>query len=454
MITATVPGSGVDAEAVTDTGSYDADDACRPHIRGAAPRHERRSVSKLRLLVFSPYFPPHVGGLEGYVSDLDDALLSSGEVEEITVFTPRLPPEGAATEVRGPGCSVIRYPAYELIPNFPVPKVWSRELWRCLRAAGPRRHDVFVSHTRFFLSSAFALVCGRAVSRPLLHVEHGSDYVQLSGHAPRTAARLYDMLVGRMLLRHADAVVAISQAAAEFVQRLARREATVVYRGMWIARLEATVADADVLGWAAGRPVVSFVGRLIDGKGVPDLLRAYAEAGTSSSVLCIVGDGPRRVELEALAGELGLEESVRFLGYLTEERAWAVTRASDVVVNPSYTEGLPTSVLEAALLGRAVLATDVGGTPEIVTDGESGLLFKARDLDALRMGLERLLADAELRERMGRAARASASGRFDWSASAARFADIARGVMAIDGSGRVQEAGAREPSSTAANVDS
>ncbi len=411
-------------------------------------------MAKLRLLIFSPYFPPHVGGLEGYVSDLDDVLLSNGEVDGITVFTPRLPPEGAASEDRGGSYSVVRYPAYELIPNFPVPKVWVREFWRCLRAADPKGHDVFVSHTRFFLSSALALVCGRVLSRPLLHVEHGSDYVQLSGRWPRAAARVYDLLIGRLLLRRADGVVAISRAAADFVRRLAGREAAVVYRGMWTARLQATAADADVLAWAAGRPVVSFVGRLIDGKGVPDLLRAFAAADMAPAVMCIVGDGPRKVELEALAEELGLTESVRFLGYLPEERAWAVTRASDIVVNPSYTEGLPTSVLEAALLGRAVLATDVGGTPEIVTDGESGQLFKARDLDALRSGLERLLGDPDLRERMGKAARESASGRFDWNAGAARFAEIARGLAVSHRSRGAHRADAAGASSTSANTDS
>jgi glycosyltransferase involved in cell wall biosynthesis len=386
-------------------------------------------VRNLRLLIFSPYFPPHVGGLEGYVSDLDDVLLSSGEVDAITVFAPRLPPEGAVAEDRGGGYTVVRYPAFELIPNFPVPKLWTRGFWHLLRSIRPSGHDVFVSHTRFFLSSALALVCARAASRPLLHVEHGSDYVQLSGRLTRAAARIYDMLLGRLLLRRADGVVAISHAAAEFVRRLAGREVPVVHRGMWLDRLDAATADEQVLAWAAGRPIAMFVGRLIDGKGVADLLRAFAAVQGVQATLCIVGDGPRRGEWEALAERLGISERVLFLGYLPEEQAWRVIRASDVVVNPSYTEGLPTSVLEAALMGRAVLATDVGGTPEIVTDGQGAWLVKPRDIDGLREGLERLLADRALRDRLGQAARAEAAGRFDWNDSAVRFAEIARSLV-------------------------
>jgi glycosyltransferase involved in cell wall biosynthesis len=386
-------------------------------------------VRNLRLLVFSPYFPPHVGGLEGYVSDLNDVLVASGKVARVTVFAPRLPPVGATLEDRGPGYRIVRYPAFELIPNFPVPKLWRRAFWRALRSTRPSEHDVFVSHTRFFLSSAFALVHARVASRPLLHVEHGSDYVQLSGRAARVAARLYDHVLGRLLLRHADGVVAVSQAAAGFVRDLAGRDAVVIHRGMAVQRMHAAAADRGVLEWARGRELVTFVGRLIDGKGVADLLEAFAATAGERAALCIVGDGPRRSDLEMHAQRLGISERVLFVGYVPEEQAWSIIRASDVVVNPSYTEGLPTSVLEAALLGKAVTATDVGGTREIVTSGRGGLLFAPHDIDALRANLTRLLGDPDLRERLGSTARMEAAGRFDWQSSAERFLDVADGLV-------------------------
>jgi glycosyltransferase involved in cell wall biosynthesis len=411
-------------------------------------------VRDLRLLVFSPYFPPHVGGLEGYVSDLDEVLLRSGGVDRITVFTSRLPIDAAAEEALGDGHVVVRYPAFELIPNFPVPKVWTRGFWRALSRADPAGHDLFVSHTRFFISSLFALGCARLRSRPLLHVEHGSDYVQLTGRFARAAARAYDLLPGRFLLRHADGVVAISHAAADFVRRLAGREVPVVHRGIWTERLDAAAADQGVLERAAGRRVVTFVGRLIDGKGVPDLIDAFAAMQDRQAVLCIVGDGPRRADLEQLVERLGISAKTMFLGYVPEEHAWAVIRASDIVVNPSYTEGLPTSVLEAALMGKAVIATDVGGTPEIVTDGQGGMLIEARDVDALRMGLEQLLADPELRRRLGDAARAQAAGRFDWNVSARRFVDIVAGLTSSEGSVPGQALAAEDASSTSVNTDS
>jgi glycosyltransferase involved in cell wall biosynthesis len=380
----------------------------------------------VRLLVFSPYFPPHVGGLEGYVRDLNDELIHLGLADSITVFTPRLPPEGLALEQRAPGYRVVRHPAFELIPNFPCPSVWRSDFWRASRAAlRPSQHDVVVSHTRFFLSSAGALAYSRSTGLPLIHIEHGSDYVHLGSALHSRAARAYDMTLGRLVLRHARAVVAVSQAAADFVQELAGRKAQVIYRGVDHERYDRVQPSVELAAIAARRPSATFVGRLIDGKGVADLIEAFALPQRPDALLCIVGDGPRRVELEALALRRGLGDRCVFLGYRDEADALALIRASDVIVNPSYTEGLPTSVLEAALLGRAILASDVGGTPEVVRDQESALLVPAGDVNALQRGLSTLLTDSQLRSRLGVEARVDAVRRFDRSVSARRFAELA-----------------------------
>jgi glycosyltransferase involved in cell wall biosynthesis len=383
----------------------------------------------LRILIFSPYLEPHVGGLESFVSELNEELLRDDHLQQITVFTARLPETAPIHEGFGTRYRVVRYPAVEAIPNFPVPKLWRASFWRALRAAAPRGHDVIVCHTRFFVSSALALACARATGLPLIHVEHGSDYVQLSTRRNNAIARTYDLLIGRLVLRRADTVVAISRAAARFVHRLARRDSVVVYRGIGLHRLTSVPPDRRLLAHADGRNVVTYIGRLIDGKGVSDLVQAFAAINSGHSVLCLVGDGPRREDLELLARRLGIAELVLFLGYVNEAEALASIAASDVVVNPSYTEGLPTTVLEAAYLGRAVLATDVGGTSEIVTDGHTGVLVRPRDVDALGRELNRLLGDPALRSRLGSAARVDAQQRFSWEPAARRFVELAQSLI-------------------------
>lgn len=340
------------------------------------------------------------------------------------MIAPRLPRFAASRETLSPRYRVVRFPAAEPTVNFPLPALWRPALWRALREARARDHDLIVSHTRFFPSSLLALVWARITNRPLLHVEHGADYVQLESRVPRLLSRLYDRGPGRLLLRRADAVVAVSSAAAEFVTRLSGRSAVVIYRG-GAANLDAVRPDPELLDRGAGRPAVVFAGRLIDGKGLPDLIDAFA-AVPGEAFMCIVGDGPRRSSLEAQARLLGIADRVWFRGYLPETTTHAVIRAADIVVSPSYTEGLPTVVMEAALLGRSIIATDVGGTGEIVANERSALLCPPRDPGALSTALERLLDDPALRERLGATARAEARERFSWEVSAREFAAVAQ----------------------------
>ncbi len=342
------------------------------------------------------------------------------------MIAPRLPRFGPAAEERAANYRIIRFAAAEPLANFPLPAVWRPAFWRSLRAAQAGDHDLVISHTRFFPSSLLALACARARRRPLLHVEHGADYVQLGSRFGRALARLYDHGPGRLLLRHADEVVAVSAAAAAFVMRLSGRSAVVIYRGA--ASLDSGAADAELLRRADRAPIVLYAGRLIDGKGVRDLIDAFA-AVPGPALLCIVGDGPRRADLVAQADGLGLADRVWFRGYLPESATHAAIRAADIIVSPSYTEGLPTTVMEAALLGRAIVATDVGGTGEIVRDEHSALLYAPRDVVALRDALAQLLADPVRRAQLGERARTEATQRFNWQVSAREFAALAQRVI-------------------------
>jgi colanic acid/amylovoran biosynthesis glycosyltransferase len=375
----------------------------------------------LRALVHAPYYRPHVGGLETYVEELHEALWATGRVEAITVVTPSLPDGAAEREAEPNGTRIARYPAFEAIPNFPVPRFASRGWRRAWREGSEMRPDVVVGHTRFFIAAFAALVHARRLRVPYVHVEHGSDFVQMSRWWAGAAARIYDHSFGRLVLRRADAVIAISAAAADFVERLAGVEATVIHRGLPLARLTAAQPSPEASALAAGRPLIAYVGRLIDGKGVADLVDAVA--ALPNDVLCaIVGDGPCRPDLEARAQPHG--ERFHFTGYLPEDEALAWVRSADVVVNPSYTEGLPTTVLWAAALGRGVVATDVGGTSEVVTDETSGLLVAPRDVEWLRRAPGRLLNDPQLRARLGAAAREDVRSRFEETAGAARWLDV------------------------------
>ncbi len=154
--------------------------------------------------------------------------------------------------------------------------------------------------------------------------------------------------------------------------------------------------------------VLVFAGRLGPQKAVGVLLEALVNA--DGVMLAIAGDGPERGALERHVGELGLDGRVRFLGAVPRETVLRLFRAADASVLPSAWENFPHTVVEALAVGCPVIATAVGGVPEVVRDGENGLLVAPNDAAGLAAAIRRFFADAELRERLRTAAPGSVAG--------------------------------------------
>jgi glycosyltransferase involved in cell wall biosynthesis len=249
-----------------------------------------------------------------------------------------------------------------------------------------------------------------------VHVEHGSSPVQSGGLLVRTVANIVDTVVGKPILRSASEVGAVSQSCADFVKQLSGRQATVLYRGM---ELPAGLIHAPVDGPLTG----CYVGRLLSGKGVADLLDATARLHADGIPLRLrlCGEGADRNALESRTRELGLAEHVDFLGTVDNRTALAEMAKATFFVNPSWSEGLPTTVLEAAAMGCPVIATDVGGTTEIVTDGADGWIVPPRQPQRLAEALFTACNDFDLRASYGEKLRESTLARFSWGNTVAGF---------------------------------
>jgi glycosyltransferase involved in cell wall biosynthesis len=148
-----------------------------------------------------------------------------------------------------------------------------------------------------------------------------------------------------------------------------------------------------------GIPVILSVGRLSREKGHLDLIDALGRLRGRSWRLVLVGEGPERGPIERRCASLGLTDSVIPTGLQRDVRGYYAM--ADVVALPSHSEGSPNVLLEAMAAGRAVVATAVGGVPEIATDGENALLVAAGDHQAMAGAIARLLDEEELRRRLG-----------------------------------------------------
>jgi glycosyltransferase involved in cell wall biosynthesis len=194
--------------------------------------------------------------------------------------------------------------------------------------------------------------------------------------------------VDKRLVRSFDLVIAVSgtiqrQVAAAGVPTDRVR---LLHNGIVLERYRKTGTKgflADAIGRAPAGPVLTCIGRLSREKGHADLIDALATLAKRGQVFTAIlaGDGPEQPRLVERIHAHCLDDSVHLIGYV--DRPERILEESDLAVLPSHTEGLPNAALEAMAMGVPVLATRVGGTPEVITDGETGRLVAARSPSAL-----------------------------------------------------------------------
>jgi glycosyltransferase involved in cell wall biosynthesis len=250
-------------------------------------------------------------------------------------------------------------------------------------------------HTHMLGSALWGGLLARAARRPLVVHEH-----TWSGEQSRMRSVGYR----RWLTPFASRIVCVSELVARSVTADGGRpgQVTVIHNGV---RVESALPREEArreLDLPADAVVVGIVARLRPEKAHEVLIRAVARLGSEEArdvVLCVVGDGERRDELQSLAGDLGIAERVVWAG----ERPDAARLASafDVAVICSWWEGLPLAALEALAGGVPLVATSVGALPELLSD-DAGVLVPPGDERALSAAIGALAADAEARERIGK----------------------------------------------------
>src|SRR5436190_2646336 len=260
-----------------------------------------------------------------------------------------------------------------------------------------------------------AMLAGAAAPPIVVHTFHG--HVLRGYFGPLRSNRF--RLLESFLATRTTALVAVSPEVRDDLVALGiapREKFTVVRLGIELDERVGGHADGGetrrLLGIAPDRFVVGWIGRMTGVKRTDDVLlavRRLRDRGVDA-VLCMVGDGPDRDVVEVRAHQLGIVRDSLFLGY--QEDVARFYAAFDALILPSANEGTPVSAIEALAGGRPVVATDVGGVPDVVRDGVDGFLVEPGDVDAMADRLARLAADADLRRRMGEAGAESVHERY------------------------------------------
>jgi glycosyltransferase involved in cell wall biosynthesis len=236
--------------------------------------------------------------------------------------------------------------------------------------------------------------------------------------------RTYEALQ-RWVLRRVPYVAAVSAGTAGILQALGvERSRILVVENAIRANVNVPPVDLRAeLGLPPGVRTIVSVGRLSPEKGHEVLIRAFSGLDAQTrGYLLLIGDGPEKDRLVELAGALGISSAVRFLGFRSD--VLACLRDSDLLVLPSYTEGLPNAVLEAFIMRIPVVATRVGGTPELVKHNRTGLLTTKGNVDELRDALRYAAGNTATMERMARAARKFVGVWFTFERQRSRWEEI------------------------------
>jgi len=271
-----------------------------------------------------------------------------------------------------------------------------------------------IVHSHLYFASRYASPLARGARVPFVLETAHIEESWRRGWRQRLA--LIDGLASRCCHR----IIAVSNAVKDFyvqAKRVPAAKIVVVYNGIDLSRFDPDAprdlaALREELGIEADEKVVSVVGRLAEQKGHRYLIEAAKAvvAAVPRARFVLAGRGELEAALKAQAHQLGLSDRVVFAGFRRDvDNVYAL---SHVVALPSLFEGLPLTVAEAQAMRRPVVATRVSGTPEVLLDGETGLLVPPRDVSALARALIRVLRDEELARLFGQRGRQHACAHF------------------------------------------
>ncbi len=404
------------------------------------------SERRLRVLVLTSTFPRWPGDSQPpFVYNLSSRLAKRFDV---TVLAPH-GPNCKSREVWD-GMQVRRFRYFwperleqlaygGILPNlrrnrllwFLVPFFMVSELITAFSVARTERVDVLHAHW-LVPQGVVAVLVGWLTRRPVLATCHAADLYGLRG-------RFRDR-IKRWTLARCSHITTVSNDLMEEVRGLRvnpKIPSAVISMGVDTQVFHPIKADPSLAArFGTSGPLLLFVGRLVEKKGVEYLLRAMPRVLSHhpDATAVVVGDGPLGDELRGLAGRLEVLEHVRFVGATPQDELPAYYATATVFVAPSMIaeggdrEGLPVVALEAMASGCPVVASDVGGTGEVVVHNETGLLVRERDPEGLAEAICGLLEDESLREGLSGRALARVRERFDQQVVSDRFGEVIASV--------------------------
>jgi len=386
-------------------------------------------VHPVSLLLISDTYPPVVGGSEIEAQRVASALIKRGHtVQVLCAGGPPMPAVRDWIDPAGVPVRILTRRSRGRAKDFVFALEVAWAIW-----SGRQRYDVI-----YFLMQGLHLAAGlpvaRSLGKPIVMKFGGSGVIPLmrSSRAGRVELDWLRRWAARLMVLN-DAMIEEGIA-----DGFAREQFTWMPNPVDVSEFR-PAQPGETAAWREQHRiplqacVTVYVGRLSSEKGLPGLVRGFAQAARRSpdAILVLVGDGAQRGELEALAGQLGLgPDQIRFIGRvnITEVPYWL--RSSDIFALTSPSEGFSCALLEAMTAGLASLVGDIPANRQLIDPGIHGLTVPFGDESSIGEALLRLSADPEARQRMGEAARNRVVQNYSTSRVMERYETLLSEVMA------------------------
>jgi len=365
----------------------------------------------LQLISSSGYY-----GAEAVVMSLSQALLQNGLSSILGVFRNSTRPNLEVAEIaQAKGLSV------EVIPcNGRA----DRQTWLSVREI-IRREQIDLLHSHGYKAHVYAHFAARGTDCRTIATCHGHHTRNSNkGVLSVSGVKVWGYRkVERAVLPRFDRVIAVSDQIGSSLRTAGVQagKLAVIANGIDVAEFESARPATDLEKLKGRNLAIGLVSRLVQGKGHEQLFAIVRNILTKcpNTTFFIVGDGPRRQLLENLSHQLGIAQNMFFLGKRNDMPQ--VYAALDILVLPSTAEGTPMSILEALAARKAVIASNVGGIPEVISDYKTGRLIEAGDSFALQEAILSMLKNADLRRCFGKAGHVLVAEKFSASHMAGKY---------------------------------
>jgi D-inositol-3-phosphate glycosyltransferase len=382
-----------------------------------------------RICLVTHYFPPHMGGIEKVSYEQSKRLTESGY--EIDVLTSKI---RGQNERPTKGIRVFPYSNLNLAERIGVPyPVLSLQAYRKFVQV-IKKCDLVHAHGHVYLSSYLAGKVAKKYKKPFIVTQHNTfiDYQSLLN----MLENLNDFTIGKSVLKRADRIITVSKETMKYVLRLGadKSKTSVIYNGVDTDYFHPVNKGENrkKLGLPKNRKIILSVRRLVYKNGLDTLIESVPLLTRDNPDLLFVvaGKGPSRKLIENRIKELGIDANIKLTGFVPDRLLPLYYDAADYFILPSASgEGLPLVLLEAMACGLPVIATTVGGTPEIIKHMKNGVLVPPRNPEAMAETMAKLLSEERLGPTIGKEAREIVENRFTWEKNLRQLQDIYKKVI-------------------------